>query len=109
MDFTSLLCRLIELCKIAFLLGENSGVTKAGVGDVIASNFRILAVTYGPLTRCCPRRKGGLCGAALAANIACPRHSTGTLLGLLRAPLATLDEEDVPEDQTYKKGNRSIK
>jgi hypothetical protein len=33
-DFTSLLCRLIELCKIAFLLGENGGVTKTGLGDV---------------------------------------------------------------------------
>ena len=32
-DFISLLCRLIELWKIAFLLGENGGVT-IRVGDV---------------------------------------------------------------------------
>jgi hypothetical protein len=37
-DFTSLLCRLIELCKIVFLLGENGGVTKTGVGDVSCRN-----------------------------------------------------------------------
>jgi hypothetical protein len=36
-DLTSWLCRLMELCKIAFFLfGETGGVTKPGVGDVTA-------------------------------------------------------------------------
>ena len=38
-DFTTLLCGLIELCKIAFLLGENGGVTKTRVGDVNKRSF----------------------------------------------------------------------
>jgi hypothetical protein len=37
-DFISLLCKLIELCKIAFLLDENGGVPKTEVGNVTENN-----------------------------------------------------------------------